>query len=1050
MTVTVVFGKTTDGYIHSYDTTYSTSRNGPADAVDVGTAMYVGQNHNDSSYATFESFVGYDYSAIPAGETVTAAELRLYMLNLINAAILPDIEWRGYLWSSGGLVVGDWRTPTQLSAARLDGVYHVSTNAPGNIFSASSDNLLTAMSGTTSMEHVVVTSRMRAGTTPTTDEGIALATADQGGTVYDPQMVYTSAVRSSLFGVMGAQVRLSNGWAYLESNGAATPTIKLNFRADTTGTVTTIATLPVAASGTNTFAIPRGQQALALVADPSDNLFVMGLLAATSRSLAILTYAKGSGVTWTAKTMRSTTLPTYDASVNNVVAQYHAVNGGCIMTFVESSGGAGSATTHNELQHVWFNPAPLLANATSTSPIFSSGYSMPALQPYATPAGYANSYHNQTGSGMDVADAAQTGGDSAWGYFYSWGAKQNLGDNNTLDEGRFIIGTAANSFSHTSQEHIGGYGRKDANGKIRVVPVSPTAAAFISTDSDSGWGVTILVQNHSGTNSGSTSIGYDTLSDEGIPSMPDGPVIGQTVAWDAIYNATENVLWIYYVDASDSTKLRRTGFNLNTMNATLSEILVYSAASPITAVRVQRNKPITQNTLVSIGLNASGVLSTAYAVDTFNVAPTTPTLTPKANFDASASATFAWTFNDPNPGDTQSAYQLEISKASDGTIALDTGKVTSATTSRTIAGATLTNGTDYRWRVRTWDTLDAQGPYSGYGTFTASAGGSVTITSPATDNPDGVVTDDLPVIWSVSGTVQAAYRVWLYRGATLVSDTGWIASTATTATVAGMLSDQQHEIRVQVRNASAVTTNTASRFVTPSFSVPELPIVTLTPVPDEGYVLVSIENPAPGEPALGTVEQGFEGGIGTWTASASATVAPETGIVHRGTGALRLTATATVAQIFSRDYSNKIPVTPGQRYSARMWVYRSAAGNVSPSIDWTDAAGNYLSTSGNGQTIPAATWTRVDVTGTAPTGAAFAAYGPTVGTVTSGDYLIADEVVLTGASDRPDVSRNDILRRVAGSSESWEVIGSTGADGIFRDYTATAGIVYEYRARGNA
>lgn len=1049
MTVTIVFGKTTDGYLYSYDATAATSRSGPADGVTGGTAAYVGMNNNDSQYAAFETFVGYDYTSIPSTEVVTAAALRLYTLSYLNTSLAQDIEWRGYLWSSGGLVVGDWRTPAQLAAARLDGLLHITSAAKSNRVQVSSDELLAAMRAVNTMEHVVTSARLRAGTTATSDEGIAFSSADEAGTSFDPCLVYTSAPRSTLFGVMGAQVEVSNGWAWLESNGLAAPTITLKYRPFGSATATTIATIPVATSGTNTFQTPEGAQGLALVVDPSDNLFVLGRLAGTEISLAILPFAKGAGTTWTVKQMRSTTMPTYGAAINQVVAIWHPTSTPSIVAFVEHIGSAGDSVTHNELQYAIFDVAPLLANTGNG--LRGSGYAMPALAPTATPSGYFNSWHNETGSGMDLVSPEQNGGSTDQAYLYSWGVDANLGDDKSITEGWYILNSTSTGFQWTKNQKTYTYGRKDAAAKVRAVSVSSQAAAFISTDSDAGWGLSVDVRNHTGTNS--TSLGSVTLADEGIPSMPDGPAVAQTSAWDAVYNAIENRLWIYYVDVADAGKLRRTAIDLSTMNATLSEVVVYDdpGAATITAVRVQRNTGVGQTTLVTIALNTAGALSTAYVVDTFNIAPTAPTLTPKANFDSSTAQTFAWTFNDPNPGDTQSAYQLVVTNSSTGVVALDTGKVASTVSSRSVAGGTIPNGASYTWAVRTWDALDVQSPYSSLGSFTTSAGGTVSITSPAADYPEGIVTDDYPVTWSVSGTTQAAYRIWLYRGATLVSDSNWVASTATTATIAGMLTDQAHEIRVQVRNAASVVTNIASRFLTPSFSTPEKPLVSLYPNVDEGYVLVAVENPSPGAPALGFPEEGFESGIGTWGPSTGSTFTQDTTLFHRGAASGKLSVTvAGQTQYYVRDYTNKLPVVPGNRYMARMWVYRSVTGNVGPSIDWTDASGAYLSTSGNGQTVTGGVWTLVTVTGTAPAGAAFAAYGPTIaGSPGVGVTLNVDEVVLTAASDRPDVVSNDILRR-DGSGSLWELIGSTGSDGEFRDYTATAGKTYEYKARGQA
>ncbi len=1052
MTVTIVYGKSPDGYLFSYDVTYSTARNGPADGQGGGSALYIGQNRNDGQYMVFEALVGYDYPSIPNTERVVTAEVSLYNLSILNTSIAQDVEWRGYGWSGSGISNSDWRTPAQLAAARLDGLTHITSAMKNKRIQASSDNLLNAMRSVTSMEHVVTTSRMRAGTTPTTDEGYAFSSSYEGGTTFDPALVYTSTPRHSLFGVMGAQAQVSDGWVYIQSDGADVPTLTLRHRS-TGGTITTIATLPTG-SGTNQFSPPYGAQSFALTTGPGDQLFVLSRYGPTINNLAILGYLRGAGVTWTAAAMRSTTMPTYGQTINQVVAAYHEVGGGAVMAIVGHIGSAGDSVVHNETSHVVFDANTVLTGNLNNALTRMSGYSVSAgLIPIESVSGYFNTWHNQTGTGMDLAAPAQpnVNGADTWGYFYSYGMNANLGDNKPLTEGRYVLNSSGSAFTHTSYKTLGAWGRKDAGGKVRVVPISSTSAAFISADSDGGYGLTVCVQNHNGTQAGSTEIGYVALAGEGIATMPDGPAIGSVPTWDAIYSSVENKLWIYYLSTANPREIRRTALNLTTMQATREDVLVVTTGSGnvIHGIRVQRNAPVFQDTMVSYSTVNGSTYSTGYVIDHFNANPAV-TLLPKANFDASASAQFAWTFSDPN-GDTQSAYQLEISRVSDGVVVFDSGKTASSTWSRTLAGSTITNGVDYRWRVKVWDSQDAASEWSAYGTFTTTAGGSVTITSPAADNPLNVITDDIPVSWSVTGTTQAAYRVWLYRGTTLVSDTGWIASTATTATVSGMLSDQTHEIRVQVRNASAVATNTASRFLTPSFSTPEVPEVTVQPNPAEGYVRIVVENPAPGQPALDIPEEGFESGIGTWQAGTNSTVGASAD-AHRGTGALLLTNTLNGNDpVYTRDWGNYRPIAPNTRYMARMWVKCNAVTNVTATIDWSTDAYVYISSSSFNVVVPANEWTLIQVTGTSPANAGLATYGPSMsGGVPSGRTLLLDEVTFGNASDRPDVSQNLILRRAAGTADPYEIIGSTDPDGTFRDYTATAAINYEYVVRGEA
>lgn len=1056
MTVTVIFGKATDGYLHSYNATYATASAGPGNGVNGGNSAFIGQNKN-SGYQIFQTFIGWDYTLIPDTEIVTHAAIRVNIGSVYTPTIARDLEFRGFAWSPSSLQTSDWRTTTQLNAARLDGLIHILSGADGKWAWATSDDFLANFRINTTMDEIVVTNRQRAGTVPTQDEGLWIYTADSDGTSADPQIVYTTAPRSTLFGVMGAQVETSIGHAFLESNGAVSPTITLKHRTFG-GTVTTIGTLPIGTAATDFFT-PQGLQSFALVKDYGDNLYVIGRAGNAENSLAARAYttAMGSG-TWTAQTIRTAALPTYGSGINQVVACWHDLNGGTIFFVAGHIGSAGDSVVHNELINGTLNTTYLRTGTGSL--LRASGYTAPNLQPNRTSTVHFNTWSNETGTGLDVASMGVVGGGEQWGFVASYVSGSIPGDNVTIAPGRYILTSTAGGFDHTSYAEPasgGQWAKKDGAGKIRTVPVSAVAVAHVTTDNDSGWGITVRVYSYSGSNATPSILGSASLASV-VPNIPNGPSIAGSAAWDVIYNETENRLWIYFVSTANPLQVLRTAYDLNTMQTVKNNVLVYTApaGNTIQGLRVQRNTTAGQSTLVTAALLNGTTRTTAYTLDTFNIAPTAPTLTPKSNFDASTAQTFSWTFNDPNlPTDSQSAYQLEISNVATGVVALDTGKVVSATASRNVAGSTIPNGADYRWRVRTYDALDVESPWSEYGLFATSAGGTVTITSPAVDYPEKVITDDLPISWSTSGTTQAAYRVWLYRGATLVSDTNWIASTAVTHTVTGMLSDQTHEIRVRVRNAANVETNTASRFVTPSFATPEAPILSVTEYPEGGFILLTVDNPAPGAPVVGTEEEDFESGITGWTAWNGSTVTPslatlDATLAHHGTNSLRLTAPASPeSQIYVRKTSPAFPVTAGVRYTARMWVRASATRTVGAAIDWTDSVGAYVTTSITAWPVVAGEWQRIDVTGTAPEDG-FASFGPTVGTPVTGEYVNLDEAVITIASDRPDVSENEILRRPSGSSGPWEIVGVADPDGTFRDYTATAGITYEYRARGQA
>jgi hypothetical protein len=80
-----------------------------------------------------------------------------------------------------------------------------------------------------------------------------------------------------------------------------------------------------------------------------------------------------------------------------------------------------------------------------------------------------------------------------------------------------------------------------------------------------------------------------------------------------------------------------------------------------------------------------------------------------------------------------------------------------------------------------------------------------------------------------------------------------------------------------------------------------------------------------------------------------------------------------------------------------MWVRCSVSRNIFVAIDWHDSGGGYLSTLGDTIAVVANTWTLVETTQTCPVGAAFASYGPTMGSSpANGTVLDLDEVDLTG------------------------------------------------------
>lgn len=151
---------------------------------------------------------------------------------------------------------------------------------------------------------------------------------------------------------------------------------------------------------------------------------------------------------------------------------------------------------------------------------------------------------------------------------------------------------------------------------------------------------------------------------------------------------------------------------------------------------------------------------------------------------------------------------------------------------------------------------------------------------------------------------------------------------------------------------------------------------------------------------LGVADGTFESGAGQWTATNGAVVQSATQ-AFSGSFSAQVTVAGSPSQAFLRDnISNMVSVIPGTSYTATMQVWTATASqSFHASIDWYSAQFQLLSTSASGNTTPtASTWTALSETATAPAGAAYAAYGPTVATPASNLVFYSDIVFLNYTS----------------------------------------------------
>ena len=158
--------------------------------------------------------------------------------------------------------------------------------------------------------------------------------------------------------------------------------------------------------------------------------------------------------------------------------------------------------------------------------------------------------------------------------------------------------------------------------------------------------------------------------------------------------------------------------------------------------------------------DGDGKFVTASAV--VNNPPTAPTggLPDDAvNWTNDPTPAFTWTFNDPDAGDSQSAYQLIVGSS-------DTGKITSGVSSHTPGAPGLTDGT-WSWNVKTWDAADAVSPTSS----------NWTVKIDATDPTDvgsfgaGYNGTSSTLTWTASTDATSGVKNYkIYRGPVAITD----------------------------------------------------------------------------------------------------------------------------------------------------------------------------------------------------------------------------------------------------------------------------------------
>jgi hypothetical protein len=818
MTVYIIFPDATDGYLTSRNMNYNTAVAGSNLTADTtATYLKVGQNiAGNGEYYSHQSFLTFDTSVIADAEEIVETSINAYMGWPQNQKSVWGQQFRQFNYTSP-ITTAQWQTPalarTRPIIANFD---HLFAAAPYQ-WRVTGRDTLTSISKTAATKFVVVNNRFADGYINT---GVEEVWMDGSRGVNKPYLTVWTTALNTMNVVSEASTTLPDGTTIsMRSNGTATPTLTLGYNTLTSSTWTSIGTV----WGTFTSTVD-GANSISLTSDPDGNFYVVGFKAGTTGELQAQAYIKtpGSNI-WTAQTPVTQALPQGNQQTIRSIST----------TWVQSS------MTGGDSKPVIFGN--VVRGSGGNRPEFpyhvsGAGWTHDfALNPIAIKQGYGSLIFGTTPNYSAIPQAALpavcdiiTLSPTRVAQYYQRGK---------------VASAVVGGISVTDVYNAGGFTKSS---DLSYVPTGASFLVAISSDlfaqvfDEDGLKVTVRIYNANSQIVGSASIPKESFF---------GGVIGtQFVAY---YDKVANLVRVLYIPAASVRQIDMFSVSPVTFSGTTQTALTATlgaVGSTNTSLRVSRTTD-ERRVLLEAANNAAGVLSTqAVYVTVGNVVPSAPALTTRPNFDATSAATFYWAFGDVNPKDSQTAYQLEISRVSDSVVVYDSGKVSSVNQFATVNANVLTNAINYRWRVRTYDVIDSVGTWSGYGTFTTSATGTLSITSPATDNLAGIETDDYTVTWSYvqsGGATQAQRRVRLIRtsDSAVLLDTTMQANTTPYYTISGMESGKEYRVEVSLVNTGAISVPVVSRLISPYYSEPMTPTIEINAREDHNEIIVV--NPTP-------------------------------------------------------------------------------------------------------------------------------------------------------------------------------------------------------------
>lgn len=490
---------------------------------------------------------------------------------------------------------------------------------------------------------------------------------------YSATLSITTPVRTALDIVKAASVHVDGTHITLRSDGTNSPTLSLGYVAFGSANpyVSIDAAVPVG-TATGQFSASGGERNIALVADAAGNLYLIGPAGNSDNAVLVLRYQRTAATTWVLNGTLSQALPATSHPLTHFAAVF--VNG-AILVLARRAGTVGPGALS-------YATLDLAAIAASAGALFLSYGSDPSWLPTPPTTAAFNS---------GVLDATFVGSNRVA----------------LLGNGFSVVDVVSGAVSGVS---------KSPNGTALTGPwariLAVTATSFVV--------LTVVAGALSWTLYGTNGVNLGSGSYAGANAQ--GGAFG--TQWDAYVDKVSNAIVVYYIADDSALKLESIDISPVTLVNTAAVVLTTAlgaAGSTNPVLRISEGNLDERRVLVEAANLLTGTKGVAaYNDTTGNSAPSAPVLVDEIGYDASGARLFSWAFGDLNPLDTQTAYELVIERVSDSVAIVSTGKVASATSSRNVAGATLTNGVNYRWRVRAYDVLDTVGAWSSYDTFTTS------------------------------------------------------------------------------------------------------------------------------------------------------------------------------------------------------------------------------------------------------------------------------------------------------------------------------------------